>query len=136
MEIMSTQPSETQTPRETAIQVLINGNGRFASTLEDLVNERNQIIRRASMELVKERDCAIAELAQLRAENERLREWQPITTNPEDFATVIIFPDSDGRVGFATYFPSEGFQSDYGREWPIYWFPLPAAPESKGGEGE
>lgn len=111
--------------RELALQ---NENSRLRNELENAKQDHAQ----ADTDIIR----ALNERNELHEENRRLREWRTVDSSPYDFSTVIIFPDTDGRVGFATYFPSEGFQSDHGREWPTHWRPLPAAPESKGGEDE
>ncbi len=62
----------SKTPDEVPIQVLINGNGRFAGEIEEMIAARNQEIRTAAVALFKEKTTLETQLAAARADSERL----------------------------------------------------------------
>lgn len=63
-------------------------------------------------------------------------EWQPIESAPKDGTSIIIYPHTDGGdVGIASWINSVlgdtagSWRSDYDREWPTHWMPLPLPPK-------
>lgn len=87
------------------------------------------------------------EADELREENRRLREWQPIESVPKDGTAVMVkLPGSDIPVIVRW---DDALQMAYGPKWvncwdgellgwfelPTHWFPLPTAPENHNYKG-
>lgn len=91
-------------------------------------------------QITLEKNAVFEELATLREENRRLREWQPIRSAPKT-EEIWAFNGEPARMkwiegeGYALWVYAEELMSDSDPSptQPTYWFRLPAAPESKGG---
>lgn len=61
-------------------------------------------------------------------------EWQPIETAPKDGTPIIAYPHTDGGgVGLAIWsnMTTGQWRSEYDREWPTHWMPLPKPPATE-----
>jgi len=84
------------------------------------------------------RDAAFKRVAELEAENKRLRDavqWQPIETAPKDGTRVLIFVDgyvkiarSLGVVWSVFHCDDEFYNEEYHLNYPTHWQPLPEPP--------